>query len=164
MGLYTTTTTLQLRMLAVQFDSNTTSLVGEMITDAEAEINKFLSRRYDLSGATFQTTSSIPPIVRMLANRLSEGYSWLGLSRGSKESIARGKMLIDGVMENLRNISEYKVDLLDTSGSLIQDMSNTSYRVLSNTDEYSNTFNEDSPLNWAVDSDKLDDIADERDS
>ena len=42
-------------------------------------------------------------------------------------------------------------------------MSNTAYRVLSNADGYSTTFNEDSELNWVVDQTKLDDIASERD-
>jgi len=159
---YLTTTTLDTRMVGLTFDSVTTALATEMISDAEAEVNKWLSRRYDLSSAYFQTTTGTPPIVRSLATRLAEGYMWRANSRGSKESLTRAKSFIDDVMNNLKNIAGYKVDLTDTTGALIPDKSNTAYRVLSNTTDYANTFNEDDSLNWAVDPDKLDDISTER--
>lgn len=76
----------------------------------------------------------------------------------------RGKEFIDQAMDNLKLLSEYKVDLIDSSGDVVADMSQTAYRVLSNTDSYSNTFNEDDELSWSVDSDKLDDIDTERNS
>lgn len=163
MGTYSTTTSLETRMVNVSFDTATAALAGEMISDAEAEVNKYLSRRYDISTVTFQTATSIPPLVRSMATRLAEGYMWQAMSRGSKESLARGKALIDGVMENLKAIAEYKGEIMATSGSVIVDMSNTSYRVLSNTKDYTPTFNEDPPTKWKIDSDKLDDIASERD-
>ena len=55
---------------------------------AEAEVNKYLSKRYDLSSATFKTSGAIPPIVTMLTERMAEGYLWRWVSRGGKESIA----------------------------------------------------------------------------
>lgn len=163
MGNYATTTSLAIRMINVSFDTATTALATEMINDAEAEINKWLSRRYDIGSAYFQTTTSIPPVVRMLCMRLSEGYMWKAMSRGGKESLERGDGMIKPVMDNLKAIAEYEAELLDTAGSLIVDMSNTSCRVLSNTKDYSNTFNEDPALNWNISGTKLDDIADERD-
>ena len=150
-------------MIGLNFDTVTTSLASEMITDAEAEVNKWIGRRYDLSGATFQTSTSTPPIIRMLTTQLAEGYMWRSMSRGSKESITRGDGLIKGVLENLKQIADYRADLFNTLGGLINDMSNTAYRVLSNTKDYSNTFNEDDAENWTVDEDKLSDISDERD-
>lgn len=164
MGTYATTTSLQTRLINTSFDTATAALATEMITDAESEVNKYLARRYDLTGATFQTSTSIPPLVRQMATRLAEGYMWKAMSRGSKESLSRGKELIDGVMKNLADLSEYKGELLMTSGALVPDMSNTAYRVLSNTKNYSPTFNEDKPTSWRVDGDKLDDIATERES
>jgi len=149
-------------MIGVNFDTATTSLATEMITDAEAEVNKYLSKRYDISGPTFQTTTSIPPLVRTLSTRLAEGYTWMSVSRGSKESLTRGKELQKSVLDNLLQISEYKMDLLDTAGSVIADMPNASVRVVSNTETYSNTFNEDDSLLWQVDEDKLEDISSER--
>lgn len=163
MGTYLTTTTMDTRMVGVTFDTATTALAVECISDAEAEVNKYLSKRYDLSSATFQTYTSIPPLVRSLATRYAVGCMWKHLSRGSKESLSRGATIAKDVVENLKLISNYKADLFNTAGSVITDFSNTSYRILSSTDDYSTTFNEDDPLNWKVDSDKLDDIESERD-
>jgi hypothetical protein len=150
-------------MVGLNFDTATTALASKMITHAENEINKYLSKRYDLSAATFQTSSSIPPLVTSLCERLAEGYVWRQNSRGGKESLARAKELIKEVTDNLNLIATYKLDLVDTSGSVLDDMSNTAFRVLCNTTQYSNTMNEDDELSWEIDSDKLDDIATGRD-
>ena len=162
MGTYTTTTILDTRMVGLNFDAATTTLGSEMITDAENEINKYLCRRYDISSAYFQTTTSIPPLVRSLAAQLAEGYMWMSNSRGSKESISRGEKLIKRVTDNLDLIANYKLHLLDSSGSRITEFSNTAYRVKCNTTDYGTTFNEDDHLSWAADPDKLEDIASER--
>lgn len=162
MGTYVTTTSLQTLMIGTTFDSITTSLASKLITHAENEINKWLSKRYDIP--TFMATSTaVPPLITSLAETLSEGYMYQRMSRGGKDSDQRGKILIAQVLENLKMISEYKLDLTDSTGNVIQDMSQTAYRILSSTSEYRSTFDEDSPLNWAVDQNKLDDIADERD-
>lgn len=154
-------------MVGVQFTTtgNVTTLGSKMIDQAEAEVNKYISKRYDITSDTFQTATSIPPLVRSLTERLSEGYMWHSISRGGagEKSIARGNILIKDVRENLKLIADYKMDLLDTTGSVITDMSNTAFRVLSNTKDFSNTFDEDDPLNWAIDSDKLIDIGNNRD-
>jgi len=84
------------------------------------------------------------------------------MSRGGKEGMAQGKALIDQATANLKLISEYKLDLMDSSGDVITDMSQTAFRVLSSTSGYTDTFAEDDVLNWGVDSDKIDDIEDDR--
>lgn len=147
-------------MVGLRFDSATTQLASAMIDDAEAEIDKYLSKRYDLSSNTFQTSTSIPPLVTSLCLKLSEAYLWRTTSRGGKESLTRSEKLEKTVLDNLKQIAEYKLDLISSSGSVIADMQNTAYRVLCNTSDYTTTFNEDSELNWSVDSDKLEDIAD----
>ena len=96
---------------------------------------------------------------------LAAGYCWQDKARAGagKEAMARGKALIDSVMADLKELREFKLDLVDTNGSLIADMSDTSYRVLSNTKDYTPTFNVDDPLDWRQDTDRLTDIANERD-
>lgn len=163
MGTYATTTSLAINMIGLTFDTATTLMAAKRITDAENEINKYLSTRYDLSASRFQTSTSIPPLVTSLCEKLAEGYIWRSNSRGGKESIARGRELIKEATDNLILISDYKVDLLATAGSVIDDMSNTAYRVMCNTSSYVPTFNEDDELNYRVDPNKLDDIASERD-
>ena len=161
--MYATTSSLDTRMVGLTFDTATTALAAEMIVDAENEVNKYLARRYDLSSSYFATTTAIPPIVRSLTTRLAEAYMWKSGSRGGKESITRGEALEKSVMKNLEDIAAYKGELTDTLGSIIPDKSNTAYRVLSNTQGYTPTFNEDKAESWRVDQDKLEDIRNERD-
>lgn len=159
MGSYATTTSLAILMVGTTFDTLTTNLATKLITHAENEVNKYLSKRYDIESFT---TTSMPPLVTSLTETLTEGYMYQRMSRGGKEGMARGKALIDQAIENLKLIADYKEDLLGTDGNPVADMSNTAYRVLSNTSTYTPTFNEDDELNWEVDQDKLDDIDSER--
>jgi len=146
-------------LIGVKFDSNTSALIMRNIDDAEAEINKHISRRYDVS----TLTSPVPPLLKKLCGQLTEGYYYCRASRGGKESIARGKDLIKMALENLKELKNYDADLLDPAGSLISDKANSKFQMTSTSSDYSNTFNEDNPLNWVVDCDKLDDIESERD-
>lgn len=160
MGLYATTTSLQTLMVGTTFDTVTSSLAAKLITHAENEINKYLSKRYDI--ATFNTTSTaVPPLVTSLAETLSEGYMHQRMSRGGKDAMKRGQDLIDGVLKNLDKIATYQLDLVSTAGAVLADMSQTAYRILSSTDSYADTFNEGNPLDWAVSESKLDDIESE---
>jgi hypothetical protein len=149
-------------MIGTTFDTLTSALASKLITHAENEINKWLSKRYDVT-VFMATSSAVPPLVTSLAETLSEGYIYQRMSRGGKESDQRGKILIGQAIENLKLISEYKLDLTDSTGAVVADMSQTAYRVLSTTSNYENTFNEDDQLNWKVDQNKLDDISDTRD-
>jgi len=162
MGLYATTTSLAVLMVGTKFDTATTSLADKLLTHAENEVNKYLSKRYDI-GAFNNTSTSVPPLVTSLTETLAEGYMYQRMSRGGKDAMKRADALIKQAIDNLQLIAEYKEDLVDSSGDPIADMTNTAYRVLSNTENYVPTFNEDDPLDWQVDPNKLQDIKDERD-
>jgi hypothetical protein len=147
-------------MIGTTFDTLTTALSSKLITHSENEINKYLSKRYDVS--LWNTSTSIPPLVTSLCETLTEGYMYQRMSRGGKEAMSRGDILIKQAIENLTLLANYKMDLLTPTGSVLGDMSNTAYKVLSNTSDYSSTFGEDDELNWKVDSNKLQDIYDSR--
>ena len=159
MGTYCTTTSLQTLMYGVNFDTATTSLATECIDMAENEINKYMSKRYDTS--SFYT--NVPPLVCSWCKSWSAGKMWVFMSRGGKDSIVRGRSLIKGVRENMEDVREYKMHLVDTAGSILPEKPNTAWSIKCSTSDYTPTFNEDAPENWKVDSDKLQDIADERD-
>lgn len=161
MGTYATTTSLETLMVGTTFDTATTSLCSKMITHAENEVNKYLSKRYDLSA--FNTSTSIPPLVTSWAESLAEGYMYMRMSRGGEKWDKRGLELIKMIQKNMQDVADYKLDLINSGGTPITDFSNSAYRVLSNTSNYSTTFGEDDELNWTVDQDKLDDIESERD-
>lgn len=160
MGTYATTTSLEVLMSDTTFNTATTSLCDKLIVHAENEVNKYLSKRYDIS---LFVAGSVPPLVTSLAETLTEGYMYQRMSRGSKEGMGRAKDLIKQAIDNLTLIADYKLDLINTAGSSVAEDSNSSYQIISNTKNYSPTFNEDDELNWRVDSDKLDDIKTERD-
>lgn len=161
MGLYCTTTSLETLWGGASF-SGLTALASEMIDQAESEINKRLSQRYDISSSTFQTSTSIPPMVTTLCKWLAVGYLYENTARGSKDAYMRADRYIKKAEKNLEGIIDYQYNLVDANGEPIDDNS-TDLQVLSNTTNYTETFGEDSPLDWAVDSDKLQDISDSRD-
>lgn len=164
MGLYATTTGLQTKMVGTVFDSATTSLASACIYDAENEVKKYLSKRYDLETAYFTTATSIPPLVRSLTETLAVGFMTEHMARGSKEAIARGAAIQKRAMDNLTMIQEGKSQLFDTAGALIpEDSTGSDWQVLHNGETYAPTFDEGDPKNWKVDRDKLTDIADEKD-
>ena len=160
MGTYATTTSLETIMIGTTFDTATSALGSKMITHAESEVNKYISKRYDVSSFT---TTSMPPLLTSLTETLAEGYMYQRMSRGGKEGLAHGKALIDMALKNLELIAKRELDLLDSSGDPVAEASNSSYQILSNTTAYSPTFNEDDSLDWKVDINKLDDIESDRD-
>ena len=160
MGLYATTTSLETIMVGTSFDTATTALMGKMITHAENECNKYLSKRYDVGAFT---STSIPPLLTSLTETMAEGYYFLRNSRGGgKDSVAYGKELLAQAKENLKLIADRKLDLLDVNGDPVDEFANASFRLISSTSDYTPTFNEDDELNWKQDEDKLDDIDSER--
>ncbi len=161
MGVYATTSSLEILMVGTQFDTATTALCSKLITHAENEINKYLSKRYDI-GSFYTSSASVPPMITTLAETLTEGYMYQRMSRGGKESMGRGKSLIEPVIDNLKLIADYKADLLDANGDSINEASDSAYQVLSTTKDYAPTFNEDDELAWRIDPDKLSDIQSER--
>ncbi len=154
---YATTTSLETLMIGTTFDTATTALASKMITHAENEVNKFLSKRYDVSDFT---TTSMPPLVTSLTETLAEGYIYQRMARGGKDSLAHGKALIDQATGNLQMIADRKLDLLGSDGEALDELTDSSFEIKSSTSDYSPTFNEDEYPEQ--DQDKLDDIEDAR--
>lgn len=143
-------------MIGTTFDTSTTTLMGKMITHAENEVNKYISKRYDVSNFT---TTSIPPLLTSITETLSEGYYFLRNSRGGgKDSVAYGNLLIKEAKENLLLLANRKLDLLDLNNDPVAEFADASFKVKSSTTNYSSTFDEDDELKWKIDQDKLDDI------
>ena len=149
-------------MITTDFDTATTSLCSKLITHAENEIEKKISKRYDVD--TFNNTStSVPPMLTSICETLVVGYMYKFMNRSpGKDQMDFANGFINQAMDNLTLIADYKADLVDSSGAVIADMSNTAYQVKCNTSSYTPTFNEDDELNWEIDPDKLDDIESER--
>jgi hypothetical protein len=150
-------------MIGTDFNTATTSLASTCIGWAESEVDKYLSKRYDLSSSPFNTSTSIPPVVTTISEWLAQGYMYQQLGRGGKEAMDRGQKFIDRGVENLMLVANYKLDILDLTGDVVSESSTGAFRVQCSTTDYPTTFDEDNELNWAVSTEKLDDISSNRD-
>lgn len=137
----------------------TLSIVTDSISDSKNEIDKFLCGRYDVS--VWSTVTSTPPLVQSLSKWLASSYVMEAISKGSKESLARVDRLQKRVMQNLEQLASGELKLTDSTGNVIDQIADAE-SVYSTTDNYSNTFNEDSPFRWKADKTKLEDISSER--
>lgn len=163
MGTYCTYTGYQAKMIGTDFDNDVTLDLAEACQeDAEAEINKYIAGLYDTSGSPFNTSTSIPPIIRTICEWFSMGYMYEGNALGGKDSYNRADRYLDRARKNLEKITSGDLKLTDTTGSIIPERDNGYYEIHDSSSEYYNTFNEDDPLKWSVDPDKLEDIANER--
>lgn len=160
MGTYCTTTSVETLWGGTTF-AGLTSLADEFVTEAEGEANKYLSQRYDLSSAPFQTSTTIPPALTNICKWYAIGYLYEATARGSKDAFVRADRYIKKANRNLMDIVNYKASLVDVDGDEVADNS-TQLQIISSTEDYSPTFNEDDPLNWSPDSTKLSDIESER--
>lgn len=165
MGVFVNTfTSIQYRMLGTDFtNSNSAALFSEAATAADDDIRGKLAKRYDISSSYFQTSTSAPPLLRKVGQDLVIAYMIEGLSQGSENDHKRADKYYKRAMMVLDDLAQFKMNLYNTSGSLIAASSSNHAGVKSNTVDYYNTFNEDAIENWSVDEDKLDDISDERD-
>lgn len=162
MGTFATTTSLDTLMVDTTFDTATSALATQCITQAENKIREKMSERYDTSADAWQTSTSTPPVVTTWCEWLSMGYMYESLSRGGKEAFKRADRFIDKAMNNMDHVLDFEANVVNTLGSAITDAA-TTFQVLSNTEDYHATFDEDDPTSWNVDPDKLDDIEDGRD-
>lgn len=162
MGTFCTTTSLATLMPGISFDTGTTNLASKCVDWAESYCKQRLSRRYDVSALPFtvHTTSSM---LTGLAEQLAMGHLYKNMSRGSKESIGRGDALLKEAKDAIEAIMKHKSDLLDaaTGGTPVTERTNL-VTVLASYTAYHTTFDEDDPLNWLPDEDKLTDIEDGR--
>ena len=160
MGDYATTTSIS-ELLPWVLKSNTTSAdaagtaqFSRHITRAEGLINGYLAARYVLP------FSAVPPIIRTIAEDISSYF----FIRGSYvQDGQRKNEYVDAFKEalgQLKDIRDGKTPLADTSGTLIPQI--TSSKFLSTTKSYAPTFNDDDPMQWDTDPDKLSEIEGDR--
>jgi hypothetical protein len=140
----------------------TTSLVTSHISRADNIINGKIVKRYDISG--FDTTGSVPPILISLSEDITSYFTMRSYfsSDNQNENEWVDKFLL--AKETLDMLREGDMDLFDTAGSLIPERETDlgDGLVVSSTEEYQSFFDEDEPINWKVDDDKLTSIRDAR--
>lgn len=130
--------------------------IAQYADDAEAEVNGKIAHLY-----TIPVVGS--PVIISIATDLTM-WRIMGLR------IFQGETLKDSpwpdrfkeARDQLQAIADGKMTLVNTEGQVIA--GNGSGDVWSSSDRYFPTTNEDNPLLWEQDRDKLEDIADEREA
>ena len=161
MGTFATTTALNTLMPGINFDTATTSLADRCVAWAESWVRGTLSKRYDVSAAPFTTYTSTSHLTCM-TEELAMGYLYRHLSRGGKESLSRGDAMVKSAQDAIGAIAAFNADLLDIAGTAPVATKSTATQILHSASSYHTTFDEDDPLDWSVDDDKLTDIANGR--
>lgn len=157
-----TTTSLSNYLVGHSFSGTAASLTTEVITMAEAEVNGYLSKRYNIATLIAMTTTA--PEITRTTKLIASYYFLMAQGRAGKETKTKAETLYKSAITCLEALKEGDADLTDSDGNLVEDKTTNNYRVLSNTKDWSNTFNEDTVTSWTIDDDKLDDIASERNS
>ena len=136
-------------------DSKGTNTFSVYIDKAEAEFNGVAAKRYSLPFTT------IPPLAREIAFNIAAFYTIRAFS--SRNWPNRNDMLDDfkmGGHDLLAMLNSGDIKLTITDGSLIGPISTFAQ---SNRTDQGAVFGLDSPLNWKVDQDRLDDLEGSRD-
>ena len=135
--------------------SSTVSLIESHIVRADSFIDAKCSRRYSLP------FSPVPPFIRTISEDISSWFVYR--SEFSTDIKTDFENRFEDAVEWLNQIQAGELNLVDTSGSLVAELSTTSAGFLdSNTKDYQPFFDEDEPVSWKIDADKKDGIADNR--
>jgi phage gp36-like protein len=136
---------------------DTSALVAQAITDAEAEINGYVARRYSLPFST------VPVQIGAIADGLAVFYSYLYVY--SADSMNKSDFADDPrykiQLSKLKSIAEGDIALTLTNGSLVLQASTTSMVTSANKD-YIPIFDMDTITSQGMDSDRLDAISNDR--
>lgn len=163
MGFLATTTSISDLLPNYLVGNTTTSdaagvaIFSRHIDRAEAFIMSSIINRYDPTG---WTTTTYPPMLRQLAEDIASYWAIRGASTQDSKILNANLENFKMAFETLSMISEGKLSLAFTNGSLAP--SRSSGHFLSSSDGYSPTFNLDTESAWALDEDRSDDIEDGR--
>jgi phage gp36-like protein len=148
---YWTTTTIRTNVWPVSTTEVTADIMTQIIADSEAELHSYISRCYSVPFGT------CPDLVKGLAADIIRyrGQSRLShkagnLKESDRDAYDRAVKILENIRDGLQDIPGQTRLSTQTDG------------VYSNTMDYPNIFGVDDEMNWGVDDDRLDEIADDR--
>jgi phage gp36-like protein len=139
-----------------------TSAISDEIIRSEAFVDSYAGRNW--SPSDYATAPMITMITEDITTyRLYKNYLYNnpeGMAAGINTDLIDNRFNI--AVATLEQLRDGAIELMDSSGNLIA-KSDLDNKIYINTVGYSPTTNEDSPLDWCVSPNKLDDIFDARD-
>jgi phage gp36-like protein len=139
--------------------STTAAVVGRHITRADALIDSKIARRYSVP------ISPTPPLIGSLSEDITAYYSYRSFyTQDNSNRNEYFEELRANALSTLDEIRDGKLDLVNTSGSLISERSTeaTSGVLDSTNKDYQPFFDVDDELNWKFDADLIDAVGDKR--
>ena len=148
-------------LVGVGTDAMGTTAGVRHIERADNIINTTLSKRYTVP---FDTGTATPPVIKTIAIDLSAYFIMRSLfTKDNQNDSDWVDELKATAMDMLGKLESGETNLMDVNNVKIGQITSGAGDIYSNTKDYTPIFNVDKPLAWKVDSDRSDDIADDRD-
>ena len=139
--------------------SATIAVIDQHIARADNIINGKIAMRYNVSSLA----SNVPPLLKTISEDITSYYSYRSFFSSDNQNFNDWTDKFKEAMALLDEIREGDMSLVDSSGNIIDEISTSQVdKIESTTQNYQSFFDEDDVTEWAVDSDKLDSIEDNR--
>lgn len=140
----------------------TMAIIDAHISRVDALINAKIARRYSVP------VSPTPPLIANIAEDITSFYTYRTLyAKDNQNTANRLEDYLTPEAQSafalLDDIRKGSLDLVDTAGSLIAESGAVvDDYIIGLNEDYHTTFDMDGPLDWKIDSDRLDSIRDGR--
>ena len=139
--------------------TQTVAIINSHITRADTLIKGKIASRYDIAGFT----ASVPPLLRTISEDIASYFSFRSWFSQDNQNVNEWTDKFKEAESMLDMIRKGDMDLFNTAGALIAERASSNISLVdSNNLDYQPYFDEDGPLEWKVDSEKLDDINEKR--
>ena len=139
--------------------STTLALVDQHIARADNVINGKIAIRYNVANFT----STVPPLVKTISEDITSYFTYRSLFSSDNQNLNEWTDKYKESIQMLDDIRNGDMDLIDENGNIIGEKETSDVdKIESTTQDYQPFFDEDEPIEWAVDGDKLTNIKDNR--
>ncbi len=139
----------------------TTTLIDEHINRADNVINAKIAQRYAVG--SFNTSGSVPPLLKTISEDIASYFTFRSEFGGDNQNDNEWTDKFKDAIELLDQLREGDIDLVNTTGSIIDERTTSAVDIISSTHiDYQPFFDEDSVTSWKVDDDKISSIEDNR--
>ncbi len=138
--------------------SQTISIINSHITRADNIINGKLSIRYAVPFTT------VPPLIQTISEDITSYFVYRSFFTQDNQNKSDYLVeLLEHAKETLDEIRDGKIDLIYTTGVIVDERSSTTSEILDSTTKNKQTFFDiDTSTSWKFNQDLLDDVAGKR--
>ena len=139
--------------------STTIAIIEQHIARADNVINGKIATRYQVSNFT----SSVPPLLKTISEDITSFYTYRSLFSSDNQNLSEWTDKFEEAMKMLKELHDGDMDLVDENNNIIDEITTSAIdRIESTTQDYQPFFDEDEPVDWKTDDDKLTNIKDNR--